>query len=64
MTNAAETNEALGTSSGAPAAAPPDQPTFAQMLDALDLAIEDARTACRETREKVLPGKSVLQPIA
>lgn len=43
-------------------APPPDQPTFAQMLDALDTAIEDACTSCRETREKVLPGKSTLQP--
>jgi hypothetical protein len=32
------------------------------MLDDLDRVIEDACTACRETREKVLPGKSVLQP--
>ena len=32
------------------------------MLDALDTAIEDTRTACREIREKVLPGKSALQP--
>jgi len=39
-------------------------PTFATMLDELDRVIEDACTACRETREKVLPGKSVLQPIA
>lgn len=52
----------LGTSSGAPAAAHSDKPTFATMLDDLDRVIEDACTACRETREKVLPGKSTLQP--
>ena len=50
--------------SGTSIATPGDRahPTFATMLDDLDRVIEDACTACRETREKVLPGKSTLQP--
>ena len=59
MTNAAETNDQGSGLKVAPAATPP---TFATMLDELDRVIEDACTACRETREKVLPGKSTLQP--
>ena len=64
MTNAAETNEALETYRGAPEGQHPNPSTFATTLDDYERLLDEACTAAREVDEKLMGGRSPLQPIS
>ena len=63
MTNAAETNEALETYRGAPEGQHPNPSTFATTPDDYERLLDEVCTAAREIDEKLIGGRSTLQPV-
>ena len=63
MTNAAETNDEGAGLKAAPEGQHPNPSTFATTLDDYERLLDEVCTAAREIDEKLIGGRSTLQPV-